>query len=81
MLATAVCELVKHFIMLQKLVMMPLWPALALISLSRQNKGNYFGKSELSRNKLLNMRSGRKVCKKWCDGFWTQTITQILTET
>jgi len=23
----------------------------------------------------------RKVCKKWWDGFWTQTITQIPTET
>ena len=27
------------------------------------------------------MRSGRNVCKRWRDGFWTQTITQIPTET
>jgi len=30
---------------------------------------------------ILNIRSGRKVCKKWSDGFWTQTITQIPTKT
>ena len=55
--------------------------ALALISLSRQNKYNCFGSSELSRNTILNMRIGRKVCKNWWDGFWTQTMTQILTKT
>ena len=33
-------------------------------------------KRELSRNTTLNMRSGWKVCKKWWDGFWTQTIIQ-----
>jgi len=27
------------------------------------------------------MRSGRKVCKKWSDGFWTRTIIQIPTKT
>ena len=27
------------------------------------------------------MRSGRRVCKKWWDGFWMQTITQIPTKT
>jgi len=27
------------------------------------------------------MRSGRKFCKKWLDGFWIQTITQIPTKT
>jgi len=55
--------------------------ALALISLSRQNKNNCFRYRELSRNTILNMRSGRKVCKKWRDGFCTQTITQIHTKT
>jgi len=29
----------------------------------------------------LNRRSGWKVCKKWWFGFWTQTITQIHTNT
>jgi len=53
--------------------------ALALISLSRQNKNNCFRYRELSRNTILNMRSGRKVCKKWRDGFCTQTITQTIT--
>ena len=55
--------------------------ALALISLSRQNKDNCFGLSELSRNTVFNMSSGRKVCKKLRDGFCTQTITQILNKT
>ena len=32
---------------------------------SRQNKDNCFGQSELSRNTILNMRSGWRVCKKW----------------
>jgi len=27
------------------------------------------------------MRSGRKVCKMWWDGFWMETITQISTKT
>jgi len=53
----------------------------ALINHSRQNKGNCFGYSELSRNAISNMRSGRKVCKKWWVGFWKQTIIQILTKT
>jgi len=29
------------------------------------------------RGTILNMRSGRKFCKKWWDNFWTQTITRI----
>jgi len=37
--------------------------ALALISLCRQNKDNCFGYNELQRNTMLNMRSGRNVCK------------------
>ena len=67
--------------MLQKLVMQPMRSAHALISHSRKNKDNCFWQSELSRNTILNMRSGRKVCKKWWDGFWMQTITQIPTKT
>jgi len=36
---------------------------------------------ELSWNTILNMLGERKVCKKWRDGFWTQTIAQIPTKT
>ena len=36
-----------------------------LISLSGQNIDNCFGVNEISRNTILNVRSGRKVCKKW----------------
>jgi len=42
MLATAVFELGQQF-MLQKLVIKPMVSALALISISRQNKCNFFG--------------------------------------
>jgi len=49
--------------------------------LIRQNKDNCFEYSELSRNTILNMRSGRKVCKEWWDGSGMQTITQIPTKT
>jgi len=34
-----------------------------------------------ARNTILNMYSGRRVCKKWWDGVWIQTITQIPTKT
>jgi len=34
-------------------------------ALGEHYKDNGFGKSELSRNTILNMRSGRKVCKMW----------------
>ena len=45
--------------------------ASSALSLSRRCICNCFGKSELSRNTILNMGSGRKVCKKWWDSFWT----------
>jgi len=41
MSTAAVFELEQQF-MLQKLVMKPMWSFLALISISRQNKCNYF---------------------------------------
>jgi len=53
----------------------------SLISHCRQNKDNCLGQSELPRNTIFNMRTGRKVCKKWWDGSWMQTITQISTKT
>jgi len=77
MLTTAVFELGQLFYHAADTGNVPTRSALALISLSRQNEDNCFQKSELPRNTILNMRSGRKVCKKWWDGFWMQTITQI----
>jgi len=68
-------------IMLQNLVMWPIRSALAQISNSGQNKDNGFGKSEQSRNAILSMRSVQKVRKKWWDGTWMQTISQIHTKT
>jgi len=53
----------------------------ALINHSRQNKDNCLGSSELSRNTIFSMRSGRKVCKTWWEGSWMQTTIQIPTKT
>ena len=62
-LTTAVFELVQQFYHATEIDNVANGSALALISLSWQNKCNCFGWSELSRNTILKMRSGRKVCK------------------
>ena len=53
MLKTAVFELVQQFYHATYLVMQPVRTAHALVSHSRQNKDDYFGQSELSRNTIL----------------------------
>jgi len=63
------------------------WQTLGLVSKFEPGLGlgvggyglDYITESEVSRSTIY-MRSARKVCRKWWDGFWTQTITEIPTK-
>jgi len=65
MLTTAVFEVVIQFYHATEIGNVANGSAHELISHSRQNKDYCFGLSGVSRNTIINMRSGRKVCKVW----------------